>query len=126
MRLTRVSAALVFVLGLLVGVWVTHSAQAGERATPTFDNVLRADLESAEGLEVIVSLVEIPAETTLPQHRQLLNQQVKATEAEIAMLKRRLRDYEPFLRVGDYSPARTAAASSACDPRSWAVPAVHP
>jgi len=69
MRLTQVSAVLVFVLGLSVGVWMTHSVQAEERTTPTFDNVLRADLESAEGLEVIVSLVEIPAETTLPQHR---------------------------------------------------------
>jgi quercetin dioxygenase-like cupin family protein len=59
---------LVFVLGLSVGVWVTHSTQAGDYETPTFDNVLRADLESADGLEVIVSLVEIPAQTTLPEH----------------------------------------------------------
>jgi len=65
---TRLRAVLVFVLGLSVGVWMTHSTQAGDRATPTFDNVMRADLESAEGLEVIVSLVELPAGTTLPKH----------------------------------------------------------
>jgi len=47
----------------------------------------------------------------LPQQRRLLEQEAKSTEAEVALLKRRLRDYEPFLRVGDYSPVRTAAES---------------
>jgi len=59
---------MVFALGLAVGVWFTHSTQASVRATPTFNTLLRSDLESAEGLEVVVSLVEIPAETTLPKH----------------------------------------------------------
>lgn len=48
---------------------------------------------------------------TLPQQRLLLDQQIKLTSAEIAVLNRRLRDYQPFLRVGDYSPVRTAAES---------------
>jgi len=33
-----------------------------------FSNLMRAELESAEGLEVVVSLVEIPPETRLPVH----------------------------------------------------------
>ncbi len=46
---------------------------------------------------------------TLPQQRRLLDQQAKLAEAEIAMLRGRIRDYQPFLRVGEYSPVRTAA-----------------
>lgn len=46
---------------------------------------------------------------SLPQQRQRLDQQSKLAEAEITVLERRLRDYQPFLRVGDYSPVRTAA-----------------
>jgi len=33
-----------------------------------FANLMRAELESAEDLEVVVSLVEIPPETRLPVH----------------------------------------------------------
>lgn len=45
----------------------------------------------------------------LPRQRQLLNNQVRQSEAEIRVLRRRVRDYRPFLQVGRYSPARTAA-----------------
>lgn len=85
MQLTRQSAVLVFILGLSAGAWVTHSTQAGGHATPTFDNVLRADLESAEGLEVLVSLVEIPAETTLPKHHHPGEEFVYLLEGEAVL-----------------------------------------
>lgn len=45
----------------------------------------------------------------LPQKRQLLDQQIRSSEAAIQVLKRRIRDYRPFLQVGRYSPVRTAA-----------------
>jgi hypothetical protein len=45
----------------------------------------------------------------LPQQRQLLDSRVRMSESEIRVLRRRLRDYRPFLQVGSYSPARTAA-----------------
>ncbi len=46
---------------------------------------------------------------TLPRERRQLDDHVRLTEAEIAVLRRRLRDYRPFLQVGQYSPVRTAA-----------------
>ncbi len=48
---------------------------------------------------------------TLPHERRSLDEQIKFASAEIKVLKRRLRDYRPFLRVGEYSPVRTAAES---------------
>ena len=48
---------------------------------------------------------------TLPRQRRFLDDQMEATRAEIALLHRRLRDYRPFLQVGQYSPVRTAAES---------------
>ncbi len=47
----------------------------------------------------------------LPNTRRRLDEQVRLAETEIAILHRRLRDYRPFLRVGEYSPVRTAAES---------------
>lgn len=46
---------------------------------------------------------------TLPRERRQLDDHVRLTEAEIAVLRRRLRDYRPFLQVGQYSVVRTAA-----------------
>jgi len=45
----------------------------------------------------------------LPRQRQQLDGQVRLLEAEIQVLRRRARDYRPFLQVGRYSPVRTAA-----------------
>jgi hypothetical protein len=45
----------------------------------------------------------------LPRQRKLLDNQLRLGESEIRVLKRRLRDYRPFLQVGRYSPVRTAA-----------------
>jgi hypothetical protein len=41
--------------------------------------------------------------------RQALADATAQTRLELAVLNRRLVDYRPFLRVGDYSPVRTAA-----------------
>jgi len=46
---------------------------------------------------------------TLPRQRRNFDDQIKFAKAEIAMLQRRLRDFRPFLLVGEYSPVRTAA-----------------
>ncbi len=48
---------------------------------------------------------------TLPAARRALDQEQRLAQAEIQILKSRLRDYRPFLRVGEYSPVRTAAQS---------------
>jgi hypothetical protein len=45
----------------------------------------------------------------LPMKRQAAADALQQTRLEIAVLNRRLRDYEPVLLVGDYSPVRTAA-----------------
>ena len=48
---------------------------------------------------------------TLPAARRALDQEQRLARAEIQILSGRLRDYRPFLRVGEYSPVRTAAQS---------------
>jgi len=48
----------------------------------------------------------------LPRQRQLLDGQVRLLDSELQVLKRRWRDYRPFLLVGDYSPVRTAAENN--------------
>jgi len=45
----------------------------------------------------------------LPRQRQLLKDQLRLGESEIQVLKRRKRDYRPFLLVGQYSPVRNDA-----------------
>ncbi len=48
---------------------------------------------------------------TLPAARRALDHQKRLAQAEIQILRGRLRAYHPFLRVGEYSPVRTAAES---------------
>lgn len=48
-------------------------------------------------------------QVVLPLQRQELDRAGELTSKQIAVLVRRLRDYNPFLAVGDYSPVRTAA-----------------
>lgn len=48
-------------------------------------------------------------QVTLPMKRQGIANATEQTRLEMAVLNRRLADYRPFLRVGDYSPVRTAA-----------------
>ena len=49
----------------------------------------------------------------LPRQRQLLDDRLHFGEAELQVLKRRQRDYRPFLQVGRYSPVETAAEDNA-------------
>lgn len=54
-------------IGILLGA-LAASTLADEKAGPQIETVLRSDLVSADDLEVIVSVVDIPAGTTLPKH----------------------------------------------------------
>lgn len=47
----------------------------------------------------------------LPTARRALDEQIRLAHLEINILRGRLRDYRPFLRIGEYSPVRTAAES---------------
>ena len=55
-------------IGILLGA-LAASTLADENAGPQIETVLRSDLASADDLEVIVSVVDIPPGTTLPKHR---------------------------------------------------------
>lgn len=60
-------------IGLIAAasLWMAVPATADDHdhaPAPKLANLLRAELEAVEGTEVIVSLVEIPAGTTLPTH----------------------------------------------------------
>lgn len=48
-------------------------------------------------------------QVTLPMKRQMVSDATAQTKLELAVLNRRLNDYQPFIAVGDYSPVRTAA-----------------
>jgi hypothetical protein len=45
----------------------------------------------------------------LPMKRQAAADAVEQTRLEIAVLNRRLRDYDPVLRLGEFTPVQTAA-----------------
>ncbi|NOZ38962.1 MAG: hypothetical protein GXP24_01890 [Planctomycetes bacterium] len=104
----------------VVGALAAHSLQAEETivGVPT----VQAAVPSVRSQIVTIELIQAHQEyqlaklrmheyrfVTLPQQRRNLDDQIKFAEAEIAVLSRRLRDYRPFLRVGEYSPVRTAA-----------------
>ncbi|NOY30427.1 MAG: hypothetical protein GXP28_09725 [Planctomycetes bacterium] len=103
-----------------VATLAVHSLQAEEPVVG--EPVAQAAVSSARSQIVTVELIQAHHEyqlaklrmheyrfVTLPRQRRNLAEQTKFTEAEIAVLNRRLRDYRPFLRVGEYSPVRTAA-----------------
>ncbi len=48
----------------------------------------------------------------LPRQRQMLDGQARLFDTEISVLKRRQRDYRPFLLAGRYSPVRTDAENN--------------
>ena len=48
----------------------------------------------------------------LPRQRQLLDGQVRLLGSELSVLKRRLRDYRPFLLTGRYSPVLTSVENN--------------
>ncbi len=90
----------------------------------SFTSAVRAEEQAAGQLVLTPELVEAQYAlqlarlqvreyqfVTLPAERHALDDQVELAKTEIQVLSRRLRDYEPFLRVGEYSPVRTAAES---------------
>lgn len=48
-------------------------------------------------------------QVTLPMKRQAAADAIDQTQFEIAVLNRRLRDYVPVLRLGEFTPVQTAA-----------------
>jgi len=96
--------------------WAGHSLQAEEtvvgvpaaQAAP--EQVLTVELIQAHQEYRLAKLRRHEYRfVTLPQLRRELDNQIKYTEAEIAVLHRRLRDYRSFLQVGRFSPVDTAA-----------------
>ena len=45
----------------------------------------------------------------LPRQRQLLDDQLRFSEAQVRVLRRRQRDYRPFLQIGRFNAVETAA-----------------
>lgn len=89
---------------------LTTTVQAQEPVEPQL--VLTPELVEAQyALQLARTQVRQYQFVTLPATRRALDDQVELAETEIAVLSRRLRDYQPFLRVGEYSPVRTAAES---------------
>jgi len=102
-----------------VAALAAHSLQAEEPAVG--EPIAQVAVSPALSQIVTVELIQAHREyqlaklrmheyrfVTLPRQRRNLAEQIKFTEAEIAVLHRRLRDYRPFLRVGEFSPVRTA------------------
>jgi hypothetical protein len=99
--------------GCLLIVVCSFFSSAAEAQEPVEGQiVLTPELVEAQyALQLARTQVRQYQFITLPATRRALDDQVELAETEIAVLNRRLLDYEPFLRVGDYSPVRTAAES---------------
>jgi hypothetical protein len=86
----------------------TSAVQAEEQAESQL--VLTPELVEAQyALQAARLQVREYQFITLPATRRALDDQVELAQTEIQILSGRLRDYQPFLRVGEYSPVRTAA-----------------
>lgn len=59
------TVALAFALGVVIGSIAMSTAA---NPAPQFETLLRSDLETASDLEVIVSVIDVPAGMTLPKH----------------------------------------------------------
>ncbi len=107
MRLSIVSPS-VLVLLLLNG----SSAVRAEEEQVERRLVITPELvEAHHGLKSARLKVHEYQFVTLPAAHRALDQEKRLAQAEIQILSGRLRDYRPFLRVGEYSPVRTAAES---------------
>lgn len=101
-------------IGLLVAWSTTACAQvsseevAGEALPPAI--VITPELvEAHQAYQLAQMRWQQYRFVDLPRQRQLLNDQLRFGEEQLKVLRRRNRDYRPFLRVGEYSPVRTAA-----------------
>ena len=59
---------LIGLLALGIGLITDPEVEADDKPEVKSTNLLRTELELTEGVEVIVSAIEIPPETTLPTH----------------------------------------------------------
>ena len=96
--------------------WLTHGVQAEEFAEQVAGEavanpvVITPELVEAHHAYQLAQLRwQQYRFVELPRQRQLLDAQVRLGESEAKVVKRRLRDYRPFLQVGRYSPVRPAA-----------------
>lgn len=102
------------IVGLLVTSATTAVAQdgaeevAGERLPAPI--VITPELVAAhQAYQLAQSRWQQYRFVHLPRQRQLLDDQLRFSEAEVQVLQRRRRDFRPFLQVGRYSPVETAA-----------------
>lgn len=115
--------ALQFTIGLLSAFLAFHFADARAAEEPAAEEV--AGVAVAAPIVITPELIEAHHAyqlarlrwqryrfVELPRQRQLLDNEVRLSESEIHVLRRRLRDYRPFLQVGRYSPVRTAAENN--------------
>ncbi len=107
MRLSIVSPSLLVLL-LLNGSSAVH---AEEEQVERRQVIAPELVEAYYGLQSARRQVHEYQFVTLPAARRALDQEKRFAQAEIQILRSRLRDYRPFLRVGEYSPVRTAAHS---------------
>lgn len=108
---------MLWAVGLLIALLVTPVVQAAEeKPEPVAGEPLPAPIvltpeliEAHHDYQLAQLRLQKYRFQELPRQRQLLDQQVRLAESELRLLRRRVRDYRPFLQVGRYSPARTAA-----------------
>ena len=91
-----------FALLLSIAAHAQETVATGWRLTPELVDAYR---EYAIARQQLIHYRQV----TLPLKRQTIADAMGQTQLEIAVLNRRLTDYQPFLAVGDYSPVRTAA-----------------
>ena len=109
----------------LLGLLLTHSLSASAQETP--EVVVGEVIATPIAAQLVITPELIEAHhahqlallrwqqyrfVELPRQRQLLDGQARMLDSHISVLRRRQRDYRPFLRVGDYSPVRTAAENN--------------
>lgn len=95
---------------LLLACWGIPSACAQEEVRGRL--VITPELVDAHiAFKAAQTRVRNYQHVVLPTARRRLNEQIRLTATEVDVLRGRLRDYRPFLRVGEYSPVRTAAES---------------
>lgn len=111
-----------YLLAVLLGFGFASPSALAEQATN--DEVAVSEPQTPQAARIVVTpeLVEAHYAHQLAlarwrqfryrdmhRERRLLDDEVQLSRAEIRVLQRRLRDYQPFLQVGRHSPARTAA-----------------
>ncbi len=100
-----------FLLTILLLILLSPSVEAQQQQSLTINGVpLTPELvEAYRDLAIARQRLVHYRQVIQPQKQQALEDAIRLSAAEIAVLQRRLVDYEPFLAVGDYSAVRSAA-----------------